>query len=123
MCNQELKEHPRDITNRLQLLTDLYFSDFFRSSDKGNEGHSTKATWSPTAFAVFNRITRSCRRSNYVTRPKDFHRWIDLAVQDTENEKFKEQKAGLQKSTTDEIALRQVELGTLVQRLELEVLV
>ena len=91
--------------------------DWFHEGDleiKGNEGHITKATWSPTAFAVFNRTNIACRRSRYVTRPKDFDRWIEVAVQDTENDKFKKQKAGVQRSATDEAVLRQVELDTLV---------
>ena len=28
-CNQEIKEHPRDFPNRLQLLADLYFAEIF----------------------------------------------------------------------------------------------
>ena len=36
-CNQELKEHPRDFANRLQLLVDLYFFEMFSEA-------ATKAT-------------------------------------------------------------------------------
>ena len=56
--------------------------------------------------------------------PKTFADAIDVAVQETGNEKLKEQKAGLLRSATNEAVLRKVELDTLLHRLtELEVLV
>ena len=56
--------------------------------------------------------------------PQTFAEAIDVAVQETENEKLKEQKSGILKATTEEALVRKIEVDTLVQRLaDLEVLV
>ena len=56
--------------------------------------------------------------------PPTFADAIDVAVQETENEKLREQKSGLLRATTGEGMVRKIEVDTLVQRLaDLKVLV
>lgn len=125
MSNQDMKEHPRDFANRLQLLADLYFAEIFSQAVTPEEKTAAQVLHDAQLLAQYLTGLRDPVGGRVMSRdPKTFTDAIDIAVQETENEKLKEQKAGLIHASNDEDVLKKIELETMLHRLtELEVLV
>ena len=92
-CCQEPKEHPRDFANRLQLLADQYFETAFANQDQTTKT-AAKVLHEGQLLSQYQTGLRDPVGEKVMSRgPKTFADAIDIAVQEMENQKIREQKS------------------------------